>query len=933
MTTSVSSSRPGSVACSTARIAAALLALALAPAPRVLAQSTVASAEARAAQFVFVIDDSGSMRQSDPNRLAVFAVQSLLGMLDDRDEVSVVRLNGPRDGSPPPPIEPLRDNRERMERLLALEGSLADYSAQVTPCTSALRSVHRLLEESYRSEAAQVAFFLTDGRCDPADFDRGEARAFLHGLSSHQAGQLQFYLLRFRGQAFTPELARLAEETGGAAFEVAADDPTAILHPFAQALSRSQGYEAYLLAPGHDRLDAHRGAERVRLLAVAPGSGEALGVTVQDARGRRPETLGRVRTGVHRYGDGRAFRYVALDFRPDVAPVTVSVAGAGAGWKVVAVPEYRLTLALRVHRGSCSDPGEAVEFGVDTGTSVCVVAELRNAQGEVVDGSLTRGQVEAMVRVRRPEDPGAVPVELVANPIGDEARFGVPRSSLTRGQYEFEPEVTLRLSSGEAITLRGRPVALEVASIEIAPEPGGFDLGTLAPGDVELRTLRFGGAFPPEPGRIELVDRAEVPSCVTMALSGVPEGETQPIRVDHGYELAVRVAPYCGPRSFERDYRTILRLSFEQAPGSRRLPSVDMPLSLHLDAQIGLPPALAIAVGGGETADLAVPLTGNFTRDLEMVAVVAGPDEAEAWPEDEDDLALGVAGEAGAEAQDQARVTVPPGGAAATAALVLRARAHRCCTGGTYRTRLGLAPAAAEAYAPGAPAPEPLVVPVEVSVAPAGLWACWGPTILWALAALLVLLLLLYLANMVRNSRLLDPRQVADRLHPLVWTAYGGAEERPGVQDDVRRLVRRGMPWSGRLQTWLRANPLRFGLPGGSYEETIELALRPHRDVAASQVHLVPERQALDSIRDRPEDFWGRLFASARAGVTFVGVPDVSGHITRLSADGLAASAASPDAPDGPRARAVTLRKAELLRPLDVREVPEEGAAAGWRVG
>ena len=68
-----------------------LLLLAAAP---VLAQSSASSAETRAAQFVLVIDDSGSMRETDPNRLAVFAAQALLAMLDDRDEVSLVRLNG-----------------------------------------------------------------------------------------------------------------------------------------------------------------------------------------------------------------------------------------------------------------------------------------------------------------------------------------------------------------------------------------------------------------------------------------------------------------------------------------------------------------------------------------------------------------------------------------------------------------------------------------------------------------------------------------------------------------------------------------------------------------------------------------------------------------------------------------------------------------------
>jgi hypothetical protein len=94
------------------------LLVALLAGPLAAAQSSARSAEVRAAQYVLVLDDSGSMKGTDPDRLGVFAVRSLVGMLDDRDEVSVVRLNGPRDGAPPPPIEPLRKNRKSIEQLL-----------------------------------------------------------------------------------------------------------------------------------------------------------------------------------------------------------------------------------------------------------------------------------------------------------------------------------------------------------------------------------------------------------------------------------------------------------------------------------------------------------------------------------------------------------------------------------------------------------------------------------------------------------------------------------------------------------------------------------------------------------------------------------------------------------------------------------------------
>ena len=128
------------------------------------AQSEVSSTAARAAQFVFVIDDSRSMRETDPDRLAIFAVQSLVSMLDDRDEVSLVRLNGPRDGAQALPIEPLRQNRKKIQEMLDLQGGLAGYKADYTPCRSALAAVRRILEEAQRPGVSQVVMLLTDAK-------------------------------------------------------------------------------------------------------------------------------------------------------------------------------------------------------------------------------------------------------------------------------------------------------------------------------------------------------------------------------------------------------------------------------------------------------------------------------------------------------------------------------------------------------------------------------------------------------------------------------------------------------------------------------------------------------------------------------------------------------------------------------------------------
>jgi len=264
------------------------------------------------------------------------------------------------------------------------------------------------------------------------------------------------------------------------------------------------------------------------------------------------------------------------------------------------------------------------------------------------------------------------------------------------------------------------------------------------------------------------------------------------------------------------------------------------------------------------------------------------------------------------------------------APLRLRALPHRCCAGGTYETKIGLVPASSQPLPPGAGKLDPVVIPVRVEVEAAGIWACYGPRLLGLLAALLAILLLVYLYSMFRNSSFLKAEAVAARLQPLVWTGYGDAVEQKNTKGEVLRLAHRGLPLGHRAFNWLRANPLRFGLPGGRYQETVELFLQPHHDIARSQISLVPERDLEKKLATQPESFTGRLFATAAGGVTFVAVPDKDGRISRLvQQNGFLAGAADETA----KPRAVKLRRAKLVRRLEDWEGYQEDAAAGWQVG
>src|SRR5690554_2500705 len=204
-------------------------------------RSELASAQARTAPYIFVVDDSGSMSRAisgqgpaaDPDRLAACAARSTFTLLAVDGEAIV-------------PIAPLGENRKTLEGKLSLKGALAEYAGRSTPCADSLAQVKSALNAAYRPNVAQVVLFMTDGACNRTKFS-GEA--FLNGLKSADDELFRFYLLRFDGRAYTRELATLAEQTGGMSIVVNAGDPTGILEPFASALSRSQGYESYLLTP------------------------------------------------------------------------------------------------------------------------------------------------------------------------------------------------------------------------------------------------------------------------------------------------------------------------------------------------------------------------------------------------------------------------------------------------------------------------------------------------------------------------------------------------------------------------------------------------------------------------------------------------------------------------------------------------------------
>ncbi len=252
---------------------------------------SVEADEGTGTQYVFIIDDSGSMGlqypnniPADPNRLATFAASSMLMMLSNQDEVSIIRLNGGKDqptkpnrrpamsADEPPVMLPLKKYRKKILASIDLESKITAYAGQITPCRSALSRAQTVLNNSYQRGVKQVVFFLTDGACDPSSERVEKSDVWLSGLTSYRNNGFKFFLLTFEGRDFSKDLLQYTRNAEGIDIgrhvEVNADDPIGIITPFAEALAFSHGVEPIVLRPGSQEIPAHPAAADVRLLSV-----------------------------------------------------------------------------------------------------------------------------------------------------------------------------------------------------------------------------------------------------------------------------------------------------------------------------------------------------------------------------------------------------------------------------------------------------------------------------------------------------------------------------------------------------------------------------------------------------------------------------------------------------------------------------------------
>lgn len=830
----------------------------------------------RRVQVVLVIDDSQSMSverfgNNDPDRLAVFAARALLGVLDDGDWATVVRMNG----DDPPDLAPLAaDHRNLLLEELSLDGSLASYQGRNTPCRSALKQVEDLLDRSRRPAMPQVVIFLSDGVCQPRPEDR--LADIFEGLKPADAPRHpgpHLYYLRFSGTEGSPGLTKLAERSGGEAKPVRRGSPTLILHAFAQALSRSQGYESHFITPQTAQIPGHSGARRVRVLVVAEGEGEELGARIRSREG--DPAIERLDAGEHRYPGGRAYRFLSAQYRPVGTPVELEVTGAGASWQAVVLPEYHLTVDLRLKRGSCDKNGSLLTSNtLAAGTDLCGEIRLLNALGEPVGVDVTSGRLQGEL-MHQP--PGGQAQSLPANGLAaDRAIFQMDVSALESGPHQVRAAIRATTTDREDEDRRiwsDSARTLEVVDRGLDVEPRELTFRKIFPGGDDREYLAVVGRYSEAEVTLSLADSTPLPPCVSLSFAGRPLGT--PVLVKHGkqYEVEALGREGCGSDKVETG-RVDLKLRFPEEMDDQ---GISIPVHWSFDGAIDELAKKELRVKAGTTTAFPFEIKGRTGSFEVSVGSIRGEHA-------ENRLEVGflprkesAADPSGNEESSKAGrllasewVELGPDGSS----LSVVVDPAGCCRTGTYRTHLALRPQQS-----GRPISLPIAVVVEGSW-----WACWGLWVKRLAVGVFLFLLIFYLFSMATHTRLLNADQLAARLIPLRASGYGGAPrpsaDREVDREEVEDFVKAGLSFRERAASWFNANPLVFALPGRRYVETAELYLT--RETSTSSLALAGERDPVQRLKTSSEDAAeqeGRLLVCAGRPMGFYLVPGRSGRV------------------------------------------------------
>lgn len=685
-------------------------------------------------QYLIVIDDSGSMDESDPERRVMLASLALVEALGDADQVMIVGLNelalgestGPKFVSP---RELLRD-RDGAEGKQGLAGARFDAMARhrgATPCKGALAQAKTILESVAGSGAPQTLLMLTDGECsEPVE----PATTWLSGLTSHTEGRFRFVLLSKPGRyTIDAQLVSYAAATGWTGDAKVGFDVRSLLRAFADVLSFSRG----LRFDDGGRVGLARsfaGAREVRVLAISEAGQAPIHLAyTDDGMDSRAEPLVGGPT-FHSSSYGWSLRAA----KTDAHSLRMTVHSTDAGVEVLVIPSYG-ELRVEAVVAPCGEfDGEdgrpsappipwTRERAVRAGQPACAWARLVGDTGNTIHPqdsfpftlTLCEDQACTISTAMQPGFDGSFNAQLGVFAKGRHERwFRAASGSLARPVGTSRGFVSMAFGIADVHRVdASEPTPLDAVALGVFPQPGAAT--SLA--------LELAGSFPAGAEAEVACEIAEDASdCFTCAVWPTSVALQDPFRI----ELRASASAIC-PALHESDGSASVpaTLWIRPKPDSQGKPS-EMPqwrMPITADLRYAVIEAQRVSARAGESSEVSVTIPAPVGGDgvgLDFTIEPAGE-----LPE-------------GLVLEPVRAHQVFEAGPGETATIALRVSSPDCCEAGDYPLVL-IARAGAEGPA--------MRIPVTLTLTKPSFWVCPGKQIALGLAGLAALGFLIWLVR------------------------------------------------------------------------------------------------------------------------------------------------------------------------------------------
>ncbi|MEM9073818.1 MAG: vWA domain-containing protein [Myxococcota bacterium] len=679
---------------------------------------TATAQQASYGQYLVVLDDSGSMDQSDPRRLVVMASLALTAGLEDGDQVMLVGLNELAGGTVVGPE--FHSPREILARRDAAEAALPLTSSRIrrlgthdgqTPCRGALDHAQSILNAVASAGAPQTLLLLTDGACNGGSVEAPER--WLSSLRSHRDGRFRFALL-VRDGAGRPDrrLQDYATRTGWNEDTSVAFDARALLRAFANVLSFSRG----LRYDDGGRVGLARtfaGARNVRSLAISEGGISRIHLErFQDPRATPLE-------GGPTFRSEQAWSLRVARGGPEQAPYAVRSSDAGV--EVLVIPVYgRLRIeGVVAPCGSRPPLPWTSEWAVRAGQPACAYARLVGDAGDtIVPGQSFDFQMDLCADEECAE-------ASAMQPDGD-GTFNAVLGDLPLGRHER----TFRAHEGAlafpVVERRGfAAVSFGVHHLARAENPStpvhSLDLGVLPRATPDEVSLVVTGSFP-NGARGQV--RCEITGAAAECLRCVPTESEVALQDRMTMQLEVEATPFCEPASTEGELPIAAQVTLAPVGGAaQQLTPHVLPVRGTLRYAAATPVEVTVEGGSEATSEIEVPAPAAL---LPVVAVLEEVDgDLEVTIDDPGSIRAGENGRA---------------------ALTLHAEAEECCSPKQYEARVRLSVGESVLH-----------VPVVVTVTDPGFWVCPFRRILrWSIAAFALLFLIWLVRGFLSPAKFRD---------------------------------------------------------------------------------------------------------------------------------------------------------------------------------